>query len=201
MTQRIRLRYVLVLVGILIAAGAGYALLQTQQQTSQPNEAAAQAAPVPEKSAAAAKDAKQATQPEVAWSKRCAKQKAADGKELNYCEAVHQQVTNPGGVRVVEIALGYPQGKDKPASAVFILPFGVLLEQPVTLKISEQNKQQLWIRTCLQQGCVSSLSVSETLLAELKSAKQVQLEMQNTDGRNIVIPIPMSGFAAMVGQL
>lgn len=132
-----------------------------------------------------------AAQAESAWVKRC---------EGATCEIVQRLMDQESGARVLEMAVGFPAGKDS-ARGVVILPLGVDLSQPMSLRIDEGEPLGFKVRYCLSDGCYAFLTLPPDVLAGMKKGALGVMIFKTFDGQPGKLPLSLEGFAAMLSEI
>lgn len=130
-------------------------------------------------------------QAQSAWIKRC---------EGTTCEIVQRLMNQEDQSRVLEVAIGFPAGKDS-ARGVIILPLGVDLSQPFTLTIDDGVPLGFKVRYCLGDGCYAFLTLPPDVIASMKRGSLGVLEFKTFDGQPGRLPLALDGFAAALSGL
>jgi invasion protein IalB len=130
-------------------------------------------------------------QAQSAWVKRC---------EDTRCEIVQRLMDQESKSRVLEMAIGFPPGKDS-ARGVIILPLGVDLSQPFSLTIDEGTPLGFKVRYCLGDGCYAFLTLPPDVLTSMKKGTLGVLTFKTFDGQPGRLPLALDGFAASLSQI
>lgn len=132
------------------------------------------------------------------WSVRCEgeEQKVDKGR----CEMFQRLVLKENGMRVAEMAIGFPSGK-KDARGALILPLGMMLAEGAQMKIDDGQLFKFNIRYCLKDGCYAFLNLNEKLLGLMRKGKTATIIFKMLDGKEAVIPLSLSGFTKAVEQI
>ncbi|MDB5490618.1 MAG: invasion associated locus family protein [Micavibrio sp.] len=152
---------------------------------------------------ATAADAKAAAAPSTAqktelWSKRCQDIKNKDEKtSTKYCE-VFQRLSSQSKdgktfQRVAEFAVGYPPGK-KEASAVIVLPLGILVQETMSIFVDDKNENHFHVQYCLPDGCYATLNLSDKLLETIGKGKALKIAGKAMTGQPLHIIMDLTGF-------
>lgn len=115
--------------------------------------------------------------------------------------SVSQIQTQQNGQRVLAIELR--AAKDGGAAGVLMLPFGLKLQDGVTMKI-DQNPSLLSLSfsTCLPLGCVVPLNLTAANVATLESGTTLTVNASAADGsEKLSFPISLKGFAPVFERL
>ncbi len=126
-----------------------------------------------------------------AWVKRC---------EGASCEIVQRLMDQESKARVLEMAVGFPAGKDS-ARGVVILPLGVDLSQPMSLRIDEGEPLGFKVRYCLNDGCYVFLTLPPDVLAGMKKGALGVMIFKTFDGQPGKLPLSLEGFAATLSEI
>ncbi len=133
---------------------------------------------------------------DVAWSVRCTSPK--DKKTPKACEAFQQLSIQQKGqktfTRLAEMGVGYPAEKKGKPRGVLILPLGVLLEGPMTLKIGDQGAAKFRIRYCEKAGCYAYLDFEQAQIDAMKKADKMTVSITAVTGKTIAIVMSLKGF-------
>lgn len=114
--------------------------------------------------------------------------------------SVSQQQVQQNGQRVLAIEL--QQGLDGRLAGSLILPFGLLLDNGVTLAVDDkQAGQQLRFRTCVPGGCIVALAFDNAMLTTLRTGTNLKLQATSTDGPTIPLALSLKGLGAALDRL
>jgi invasion protein IalB len=121
------------------------------------------------------------------WQMVCTQ--SQDGKR---CSITQQQTDSKTSQRVLGVEL-QPQG-DK-AEGVLVLPFGLLLDKGVALRIGEADiSPSLRFRTCLPQGCLVPLSLDAKTLAALRKTATLTVNAVGATDQPMTLSVSLKGF-------
>lgn len=123
-----------------------------------------------------------------AWTVRCV---TLDGGKA--CE-VALAVQGQGGL-IAQIAIGNPDGSDKPLLAART-PLGVLISEPVAIAAQDDDSEKLTLPfvTCLASGCVAQASVAGDELGKFAGWNAAAVTFAERSGRKVRINIPLAGM-------
>ena len=122
------------------------------------------------------------------WQVACGQQ-----GNVKRCAMVQQQISKENRQRVLDIEL-WPAG-DKLQGAL-MLPFGLALDQGVTLQVDDGTPgQPLHFRTCLPGGCVVPLSFDARSLAPLLHGTVLKVKAVVDGGGIAPFNISLKGFS------
>jgi invasion protein IalB len=108
------------------------------------------------------------------------------------CAINQQQTDSKSNQRVLAIELS-PEG-DK-AEGMLALPFGLILDKGVALKIGEVDLGPvLRFKTCLPQGCIAPFSFDAKTLATLRKASSLSVTAVGTNDQPAALSVSLKGF-------
>jgi invasion protein IalB len=129
------------------------------------------------------------------WSVVCVQQEAQ-----RRC-AMTQQLSQQDGRRVLALELSTDAGGET-ATGLLVLPFGLALDEGVTLTVDEAAPERLRFRTCLPAGCVVPLTLDAPALMQLRTGKALNLSVAASDtGDAVEFKISLDGFDAAFARL
>ena len=109
------------------------------------------------------------------------------------CSLVQTQLDQKTRQRVLALEIN-AAAPDK-AEGIAVLPFGLGLEQGVTLVLGDQGSPALHFKTCLPAGCVVRLSFDGKDLALLRKTPMLTMKAFSDDGREVAFKVDLKGFA------
>lgn len=113
-------------------------------------------------------------------------------QRLNYAET---------GIRLVEFAIGAPQGEGNISRGVIILPLGIYLPDGVLLQIDDGQSFKAAIRSCTKNGCVSYINLNQDLLMMMAAGEFLTLHLKADDGQSIQVKMSLKGFAEKLTKI
>jgi invasion protein IalB len=134
------------------------------------------------------------------WALRCP-DKNPDHKN---CEVFDRLETKGSALRLVEVAIGFPQDKDaKPGAArgVIILPLGIMLQSGATMKIDDGKPFAFTSRFCSTAGCFSLINLSPSLLDTLKKGKTLSLSFKMPDDKEAHVVLDLTNFGKALKKI
>jgi len=134
-----------------------------------------------------------------AWLVRC-NDTAKSETDKSSCEVFQRLVMQETGQRVVEFAVGFPEGKEV-ARGVLILPLGVLLPEGGQMQIDDGQAFQFKLRYCTTDGCYAFLDVGTPLLNKMAAGENIKLIFKAMDGQGIALDLPLRGFTKTIEKL
>jgi invasion protein IalB len=137
-----------------------------------------------------------------AWKVRCVDiKKEADSEEtFNYCEMHSTLKVKETGATFMDFAIGYPP-ESKQARGTVILPLGVLVTEPVRMKIDDGAQMGFSVRHCTQQGCFANLELTDKVLGMMRKGEVANISFISADGRTIAFDVPLSGFTKALKEI
>jgi invasion protein IalB len=128
------------------------------------------------------------------WRVACAQQ---SGRKV--CALSQQQTDKNSGQLLLAIELNAP-AIDK-AEGTLILPFGLALDQPVTLQVDDAAASPtLRFRTCLPVGCLVRLTFDSTSVALLRKGTTLTVRATADGGQGAVFKISLNGFSSALDR-
>jgi invasion protein IalB len=130
---------------------------------------------------------------EKGWALRCPDKKT----DQKNCEVFDRLEVKSSALRVVEIAIGFPQDKTQKqgtARGVIILPLGIMLQPGATMKIDEGKPFAFTSRFCTDAGCFSLINISPSLLDTLQKGKTLTLSFKTPDEKDAHVVMDLSGL-------
>ncbi|HWK69174.1 MAG TPA: invasion associated locus B family protein [Rhizobiaceae bacterium] len=114
--------------------------------------------------------------------------------------SISQQQTQQNGQRVLAAELQLDENET--FTGTLVLPFGLLLDAGVTLQVDEaEPRDPIAFQTCLPAGCLARLSFDAKMLSALRSGTALKIKVQNTDGKEVNLSVPLKGLAAALDRL
>jgi invasion protein IalB len=128
------------------------------------------------------------------WQMVCSMQ-----QEAKRCSVNQQQADSKTSQRVLAVEL-QPQG-DK-AEGVLAMPFGLLLDKGVTLKVGEADiGPTLRFRTCLPQGCLVPISLDAKALAALRKSNTLTVSAVSVADQPMSLSVSLKGFGQALDRV
>jgi invasion protein IalB len=126
--------------------------------------------------------------PAAAWRVEC----SGDGKALE-CRAV-QQVFQRETRQLVLSAVVRPAPDAKTGAMLLTLPLGLNLTEPVTIKVDNGAAERQPIQTCTNVGCFVTLTLTDKMLAAMRSGSELKITVQDVNKKPIDMGLPLLGF-------
>jgi invasion protein IalB len=127
-------------------------------------------------------------------------QKPEDLKKVNVCLTQVDVRDNATAILIGKIAVRQVANQEKP-QMLAMLPLGSALPPGALVKIDDKEPIKLQYTTCDQAGCYAEANIEPTLIAQMKTGKQIAYLGIDVTGRALSIPLPLEGFAkAIDGQ-
>ena len=124
----------------------------------------------------------------AAWRVEC----TGDGKTLD-CRAVQQVFHRESRQLLVSVTVR-PAADGKTGALVATLPLGLNLTEPVTVRVDGSGGERQPIQTCTNVGCFLTLTVSDKLIAAMRSGRELKFAMQDANKKPVEIGLPLLGF-------
>jgi invasion protein IalB len=126
--------------------------------------------------------------PPAAWRVEC----SGDGKTLD-CRAVQQVFHRETRQLVVSVAVR-PSPDGKTGAMVMTLPLGLNLTEPVLVKVDNGTPERQAIQTCTNVGCFVAMTLSDKLIAAMRSGNDLKITVQDANKKPIEMSLPLLGF-------
>jgi invasion protein IalB len=81
------------------------------------------------------------------------------------------------------------------------LPFGVLFQSGVAIRIDDKEHIKFPMNTCLADGCYASLKVDDHLLNQFKSGELMRIGFKNLNKSTLAFNVPLKGFSEAFDSL
>lgn len=123
-----------------------------------------------------------------------------------YCAISQTQVDSESRHRVLAVELTVAEGAELAASGMLIMPFGLELDEGVSLAIDTGAPfQTLSFSTCLPTGCLVPMTLEPDAIRAMQSGGTLKIgAIASGTNQNIDFSISLSGFASAlerVGEL
>jgi len=128
------------------------------------------------------------------WTKRC------NEGEPQYCEIFQRLVIKENNQRLLELAVGYPEGKES-AQAVMILPLGITVAKGILLAVDEDAANKAEIRSCNQDGCFVVMELPDSLIDTMKTGKTLTVGFLDGNGKQVNVGLSLEGFATKLAEV
>lgn len=127
-------------------------------------------------------------------------QKPEEMKKVNMCITQVDVRDNVIGALRGKLAIRQTAGQEKP-QLLAMLPLGSALPLGALVKIDDKEPIKLTYQACDQAGCYAEAAVDPSLIATMKTGKQIAYLGIDVTGQALSIPLPLEGFAkAIDGQ-
>lgn len=123
------------------------------------------------------------------WAVRCTGEEGA----ATACEAYQTLFVAENQQRILHVAVG-SRGDDEAPVAVIIVPLGVSLPAGLTLRIDNSWPIEFEFGSCQADGCRAGLTLESSMLSALQAGTGLEVELTETSGRQIIIPMSLVGF-------
>lgn len=122
------------------------------------------------------------------WRVEC----TSDSKVLD-CRAFQQVLQRDNNQVVTGITVRVPAETKKPVMMVQ-LPLGILVVEPMAIRVDEGAAENLAIQTCAPSGCYAGAQISEKLLDAMRKGKMLKVAFQNANKQAVLVEMPLTGF-------
>ncbi|MBZ9823216.1 invasion associated locus B family protein [Mesorhizobium sp. CA4] len=121
-----------------------------------------------------------------------------NGAGVKVCALSQEQTDSQSRQRVLAMELR-PAGEA--VQGTVVLPFGLALDQGVTLQIDDgPTLPPLRFRTCLPGGCIVDLSFDAETLATLREGKSLKVKVVADGGKETMLALSLNGFPSAVDR-
>jgi invasion protein IalB len=87
-----------------------------------------------------------------------------------------------------------PANDGKSGALVMTLPLGLNLTEPVLLKVDNGTPEKQSIQTCTNVGCFVAMTLSDKLLAAMRTGTDLKITVQDANKKPIEMGLPLLGF-------
>jgi invasion protein IalB len=122
------------------------------------------------------------------WRVEC----TSDSKVLD-CRAFQQVLQRDNNQIVTSITVRVPAETKKPVMMVQ-LPLGILVVEPMAIRVDEGAAENLAIQTCAPSGCYAGAQISDKLLDAMRKGKILKVAFQNANKQAVLVEMPLAGF-------
>ncbi len=134
------------------------------------------------------------------WSMRCSEvTNQQNQQQVTICEAT-QRIINAEGQPVMEVIVTLPPGQQQFVGAI-IAPLGVVLPAGIAMDVDGNAMGKIPYVRCVQQGCVGQFAFTDAQFAAFKAGAKANITVVRGDGREITVPLSLSGFTAATDSL
>ena len=126
--------------------------------------------------------------PSAAWRVEC----TGDGKTLD-CRAVQQVFHRETRQLLVSVAVR-PAADGKSGAMLMTLPLGLNLTEPVLVKVDNGTPERQAIQTCTNVGCFVAMTVSDKLIAAMRTGGELKITVQDANKKLIDLTLPLLSF-------
>jgi invasion protein IalB len=122
------------------------------------------------------------------WHVECSN----NGKALD-CRAEMQVIQSESKQIIAGVTIRVPAETKKPVMMIQV-PLGVLVAEPMTIRVDGGQPERVAIQTCTLSGCFGGASVSDGLLAAMRTGKQLKLAFGSSGKQVVTVEMPLAGF-------
>jgi invasion protein IalB len=125
------------------------------------------------------------------WTVGCEKLGEGD-KAQERCFIYQTVVNNDTDQPVLQVAIGYLPGDDKPA-AILTVPLGVALPPGMGISVDEGKAIGVPYERCVPKGCIAGIPLNDEIIGQFKRGNKAQVLLH--DGtRRVALPVSLKGF-------
>jgi invasion protein IalB len=115
-----------------------------------------------------------------------------DGKVLD-CRAVFQVTQRETNQLIAAVAIRIPPDTKKPVILIQ-LPLGIQVTEPVTVQVDQATPEKFGVQTCTQAGCFVGAPLSDTVLAAMRTGKELKIAFANLNKQAVTVNMGLVGF-------
>lgn len=112
--------------------------------------------------------------------------------------AMSQRQVNDGGQQVLAVELMPSQDG---LAGVMVMPFGLAVTRPVSLRVDEGEPLPATFSTCLPAGCLVPIEAGSETLAAMRSGSVLTFASQTVDGTALELSVSLAGFTAAANRI
>jgi invasion protein IalB len=129
------------------------------------------------------------------WTVNCRAETKQESKEVTVtCNVEQEQLRSSDRQRLLLTSI--VPGADGTAKGLFLLPFGLAVDQGVTLQIDTGPvTKPLPFKTCVVKGCIVQFDWPKATIDGLRTSNTLKLGAKTADGKAAPFTIPLGGFA------
>lgn len=128
------------------------------------------------------------SQPE--WTKVCGKDQ---GTNTEICYTTRDFVSDQGQP-VLAMAVYDVKGQQAQKVVRFVMPLGLLLQPGLRFAVDQGQATPGRYVMCLPNGCFAEAQVKDDFIAAMKKGANLNVSVQNNQGREITFAVPAAGF-------
>jgi invasion protein IalB len=115
------------------------------------------------------------------------------------CAFSQQLSDKSSGQRVLGIEVR--AAADGRLTASIVMPFGVAVDKPVTIRVDEASPMSVPFKTCIPLGCVVTTTWEASTVAALRKGTAVLVSTLSADtGQTVSFRIPLNGFGTALDR-
>jgi invasion protein IalB len=101
----------------------------------------------------------------------------------------------PRDAAVACIVAVRPAADGKSGAMLMTLPFGLNLTEPVLVKVDNGTPERQAIQTCTNVGCFAAMTLSDKLIAAMRTAGELKITVQDANKVEMILPLLGFGLA------
>jgi invasion protein IalB len=129
------------------------------------------------------------------WRVTCAM--TQNGAPAKVCVLAQQQAAGQSGQRLLAVEM---RPRDANLEGMLVMPFGLALEQGLTLQVDDGPVLPLRFRTCLPGGCIVDLRFDAKTLSLLRKAATLKIKAVADGGRESQLTVSLKGFSSALDR-
>jgi len=112
------------------------------------------------------------------------------------CKIVQKVLVKKTKKLLVAAAINRAGPKNEKTVMLLQLPTGLYLPAGVAVQIDKNKAHPIVVQTCDVRGCFTGLSLSDTMIANMKKGNSMTIAFKNLKKQTIAVGLSLSGFTA-----
>ena len=125
------------------------------------------------------------------WTVGCEKLGEGD-KAQDRCFIYQTVVNNDTDQPVLQVAIGYLPGDNKPA-AILTVPLGVVLPAGMGISVDDSETIRIPYERCVPKGCIAGIPLDDKIIGQFKRGLKAKVLLHDGTQR-IALPVSLKGF-------
>ncbi|MEM7442902.1 MAG: invasion associated locus B family protein [Pseudomonadota bacterium] len=135
------------------------------------------------------------------WVVRCEQADATGQTTDRNCEMVQQLTSASSGQVLVQLRFA-PPGEDDSHVGMLTVPLGILVQQPITLRVDGEDLIEARVSSCVQIGCIAQFTVDPVDWQALRDGESLAVRLATANSREIYeAALSLQGFEAASDRL
>lgn len=131
------------------------------------------------------------------WRAQCG---TPEGGGSEVCHVYQNLVSRETKKEILHAMVLYTPKRKDPVLIV-TLPLGVALRPGIQIKVDKAEPRRMIFETCTNIGCRAGLLLDSKVLNEFKTGAQAGVSFFNLRGKQLNVPLSLTGFTKAVGSL